>query len=159
MSQLAWTVGYGRISLKPRTESGRHTTELRGAWCLKPYWGKPDVRNFREDGWKRDQGSRTEGQGESLGMATGPYRARASVLPDSERAVRLPLDGISELIGSRLMRCSTIPTVFEMTPRPWVNSKVSIDSTNYLVRIWEPMDEFVRLIDRRSRLAEPEVLF
>ena len=21
--------------------------------CLKPYWGKPDVRNFREGGWNR----------------------------------------------------------------------------------------------------------
>jgi hypothetical protein len=84
VSKLARQAGYVGIGLKPPTEPGRHTAKLRGAWCLKPYWGKPNVRNFREDGWKRDHGSRTEAQSESVGIATGPYRARASVLPDSE---------------------------------------------------------------------------
>ncbi len=82
MSKRVWNVAYVGIGLEPRTESGRPTTELQGAWCLKPYWGKPDVRNFREGGWKRDHGSRTEAHGESHGTATGPYRARASALPD-----------------------------------------------------------------------------
>ena len=29
----------------------------RTAWCLslKPYWGKPTVRNFRGGGWKRER--------------------------------------------------------------------------------------------------------
>jgi hypothetical protein len=85
VSKLARQVGYVGIGLKPPTESGRHTAKLRGAWCLKPYWGKPNVRNFREDGWKRDHGSRTEAQSESVGIATGPYRARASVLPDRKK--------------------------------------------------------------------------
>jgi hypothetical protein len=35
-------------------ETGRLHAELIGAWCLKPYWGKPNVRNFREGGWKRE---------------------------------------------------------------------------------------------------------
>ena len=83
MSKLVRKVRYVGIGLKPPAESGRHTAKLLGAWCLKPYWGKPNVRNFREDGWKRDHGSRTEAQSESVGNATGPYRARASVLPDS----------------------------------------------------------------------------
>ncbi len=86
VSKLVRKVGYVGIGLKPPTESGRHTTKLLGAWCLKPYWGKPNVRNFREDGWKRDHGSRTEAQGESRGTATVPYRARASVLPDAQRS-------------------------------------------------------------------------
>ena len=86
VSKLVRKVGYVGIGLKPPTESGRHTTKLQGAWCLKPYWGKPNVRNFREDGWKRDHGSRTEAQSESVGNATGPYRARASVLPDGVRS-------------------------------------------------------------------------
>jgi hypothetical protein len=73
---------YAWIPLKLSVCSGRPSAELRGDWCLKPYWGKPNVRNFREGGWKRDHGSRTEAPGESLGIATGPYRARASVLPD-----------------------------------------------------------------------------
>ena len=72
VSKLVRPVGYVGIGLKPATASGRHTTELLGAWCLKPYWGKPNVRNFREDGWKRDHGSRTEAQSESFGFATGP---------------------------------------------------------------------------------------
>src|SRR5262247_2739669 len=31
----------------------------RTAWCLslKPYWGKPTVRNFRGGGWKRERWS------------------------------------------------------------------------------------------------------
>ena len=64
------------IGLNSRCDSGRPAAELAGAWCLKPYWGKPTVRNFREGGWKRDYGSRTEAQRESLGIATEPYRAR-----------------------------------------------------------------------------------
>ena len=83
VSKRVWNAAYVGIGLEPRTEPGRPTTELQGAWCLKPYWGKPDVRNFREGGWKRDHGSRTEAHGESRGIATGPYRARASALPDS----------------------------------------------------------------------------
>ncbi len=73
---------YAWIQLKLTFYLGRSSAELRGDWCLKPYRGKPDVRKFREDGWKRDHGSRTEAHGESPGIATGPYRARASVLPD-----------------------------------------------------------------------------
>src|SRR3989304_10001686 len=68
------------IGLNSRCNSGRPVAELGGAWCLKPYWGKPTVRNFREGGWKRDYGSRTEAQRESLGIATERYRARAPVL-------------------------------------------------------------------------------
>src|SRR5208337_2203517 len=72
--------------LKPPWEPGRVAAELTGARCLKPYWGKPTVRNFREGGWKRDYGSRTEAQRESLGIATEPYGARASALPDGEQS-------------------------------------------------------------------------
>ena len=72
-----------------RTMPGRLAAELTGAWCLKPYWGKPTVRNFREGGWKRDHGSRTEAQRESLGITTEPYRARASALPDHLTFYRL----------------------------------------------------------------------
>src|SRR5690348_15387104 len=32
------------IKLKPSTQPGRLSAELRGAWNLKPYWGKPTVR-------------------------------------------------------------------------------------------------------------------
>ena len=52
---------------------------------LEPYWGKPDVRNLRGGGWKRDYESRTEAHGESRGLATGLYGARASALPDAQR--------------------------------------------------------------------------
>ena len=34
------------IPLKPSTDMGRLSAELSGAWNLKPYWGKPAVRNF-----------------------------------------------------------------------------------------------------------------
>jgi len=34
--------------------AGRLSVELTGAWCLKPYWGQPNVRNFREGCWKRE---------------------------------------------------------------------------------------------------------
>ena len=34
------------IRLKRGDRGGRRQTELRGAWSLKPYWGKPTVRNF-----------------------------------------------------------------------------------------------------------------
>jgi hypothetical protein len=83
LDRVARNVGIG---LNPPTKAGRVAAELAGARCLKPYWGKPTVRNFREGGWKRDYGSRTEAQCESSGHATGPYRARASALPN--RAVR-----------------------------------------------------------------------
>jgi hypothetical protein len=43
-----------RTSRSQGADFGRLHTELRGAWRLKPYRGKPDVRNFREGGWKRD---------------------------------------------------------------------------------------------------------
>ena len=62
--------------LKPSNQLGRLFAELCGAWNLKPYWGKPTVRNFRGGGWKRDHGSRTEAHVERRGTATGPYRAR-----------------------------------------------------------------------------------
>jgi RNA-directed DNA polymerase len=75
---------YVGIKLKPSTDMGRLSAELCGAWNLKPYWGKPTVRNFRGGGWKRDHGSRTEARVERRGTATGPYRARASAPPDSE---------------------------------------------------------------------------
>jgi hypothetical protein len=68
--------------LKPSNELERLFAELYGAWNLKPYWGKPTVRNFRGGGWKRDHGSRTEARAERRGTATGPYRARASAPPD-----------------------------------------------------------------------------
>jgi hypothetical protein len=73
------------IKLKPLTQPGRLSAELRGAWNLKPYWGKPAVRNFRGGGWKRDHGSRTEARVERRGTATGPYRARVSAPPDRGR--------------------------------------------------------------------------
>jgi len=69
--------------LKPSNQLGRLFAELCGAWNLKPYWGKPTVRNFRGGGWKRDHGSRTEAHVERCGTATGPYRARASAPPDN----------------------------------------------------------------------------
>jgi hypothetical protein len=79
------------IGLNPPTKPGRVVAELAGARRLKPYWGKPTVRNFWEGGWKRDYGSRTEAQRESFGNATEPYRARASALPDGEQTpVRTP---------------------------------------------------------------------
>jgi hypothetical protein len=74
-----------RIRLNSHHTPGRPAAELIGAWCWKPYWGKPTVRNFREGGWKRGHGKRTEAQHESVGNATAPYRARASVLPDGEQ--------------------------------------------------------------------------
>ena len=60
------------ITLKPSTDMGRLSAELSGAWNLKPYWGKPAVRNFRGGGWKRGHGSRTEAHLEMRGIATGP---------------------------------------------------------------------------------------
>ena len=63
---------YVRIKLKPPDDTGRLSAELSGAWNLKPYWGKPAVRNFRGGGWKRGHGSRTEAHFEMRGIATGP---------------------------------------------------------------------------------------
>ena len=85
-TKLEREAGYVGIGLKPPWEPGRVTAELAGARCLKPYWGKPTVRNFREGGWKRDYGSRTEAQRESFGIATEPYGARASALPDGAKS-------------------------------------------------------------------------
>ena len=83
-SQPCAKAAYVRIALKPPDDTGRLSAELSGAWNLKPYRGKPAVRNFRGGGWRRGQGSRTEAQPERDGTATGPYRARASAPPDSE---------------------------------------------------------------------------
>jgi len=50
--------GYADLALKPRGLSGRGELIDRRL-SLKPYWGKPDVRNFREGagtvghGWTR----------------------------------------------------------------------------------------------------------
>jgi len=71
-SQLSGKVVYVGIKLEPSTEMGRLSAELSGAWNLKPYWGKPAVRNFRGGGWRRDHGSRTEAYDERSGIATGP---------------------------------------------------------------------------------------
>jgi hypothetical protein len=76
--------------LKPSNELGRLCAELSGAWNLKPYWGKPTVRNFRGGGWKRGHGSRTEAHDERRGTATGPYRARASAPPDNKAGTSSP---------------------------------------------------------------------
>ena len=60
--------GHGWVSLKRGGCRGRHRTELHwGAWCLKPYPGKPDVRNFRG------------------GAGNVTCGARASALPDVQR--------------------------------------------------------------------------
>ena len=83
-SQLSGEMVDVGIALEPSVAMGRLCAELRGAWNLKPYRGKPAVRNFRGGGWRRDHGSRTEAQPERDGSATGPYRARASAPPDSE---------------------------------------------------------------------------
>ena len=81
-SQLSGEMVDVGIALEPSAAMGRLSAELRGAWNLKPYRGKPAVRNFRGGGWRRDHGSRTEAQPERDGTATGPYRARASAPPD-----------------------------------------------------------------------------
>jgi hypothetical protein len=81
-SQPPWITGHAGIRLNLGFALGRLLAEPRGGWSLKPYWGKPTVRNFREGGWKHDHGSRTEAQRESVGIATVPYRACASALPD-----------------------------------------------------------------------------
>ena len=85
-TKLEREAGNVGIGLNLPWEPGRVAAELAGARCLKPYWGKPTVRNSSEDGWKHGQGRRTEAQCESVGNATAPYRARASVLPD-KRAI------------------------------------------------------------------------
>jgi hypothetical protein len=41
-------LGYVGIGLKPARACGRLLAELTGCLVLKPYWGKPAVRNFRE---------------------------------------------------------------------------------------------------------------
>ena len=89
-SQLSGEMVDVGIALEPSVAMGRLCAELRGAWNLKPYRGKPAVRNFRGGGWRRGHGSRTEAQPERDGTATGPYRARASAPPDSEASVGRP---------------------------------------------------------------------
>ncbi len=91
--QLTHPMGHVGIGLNLSAVSGRRVAELTGAWCLKPYWGKPAVRNFREGGWKRDYGSRTEAHGESPGLAAGPYGRRVSALPDRRGRSMEPLEG------------------------------------------------------------------
>src|SRR5262249_47736028 len=48
-------VSGGRLKRGARRRKGADRT----AWCLslKPYWGKPTVRNFRGGGWKRGRWS------------------------------------------------------------------------------------------------------
>ena len=58
LSKLIRAAGDVRTRLDLSAGAGRLRTELHGAWCLKPYWGKPTVRNFWEGGWKRGHGSR-----------------------------------------------------------------------------------------------------
>ena len=56
------------IPLKPSTDTGRLSAELRGAWNLKPYWGKPAV-GF----WGRlDVPGAGWAHFEMRGIATGP---------------------------------------------------------------------------------------
>jgi hypothetical protein len=47
-TKLEREAGNVGIRLKPPREPGRVVAELAGARRLKPYWGKPTVRNFRE---------------------------------------------------------------------------------------------------------------
>ena len=49
----AW--GHADLALKPRGLSGRGELIARRL-SLKPYWGKPAVRNFREGAGTVDQG-------------------------------------------------------------------------------------------------------
>src|SRR6516164_64415 len=71
-SQLFGTTVDVRIALKPSIGTGRLSAEPRGAWKLKPYRGKPAVRNFRGGGWNRDHGRRIEAHTERCGTATVP---------------------------------------------------------------------------------------
>ena len=70
-ANAGWCHGHGWVSLKCGGCRGRHRTELHwGAWCLKPYPGKPDVRNFRG------------------GAGNVTCGARASALPDRNASER-----------------------------------------------------------------------
>ena len=70
-ANAGWCHGHGWVSLKRGGCRGRHRTELHwGAWCLKPYPGKPDVRNFRG------------------GAGNVTCGARASALPDRNASER-----------------------------------------------------------------------
>src|SRR5262249_42664199 len=84
-SQLSVRWRMSGSKLKPSNELERLFAELYGAWNLKPYWGKPTVRNFRGGGWKRDHGSRTEARAERRG-------ARASAPPDNMAGASEPVD-------------------------------------------------------------------
>ena len=95
------------ITLKPSTDMGRLSAELSGAWNLKPYWGKPAVRNFRGGGWKRGHGSRTEAHFEMRGIATGPYAVVSTKnSTTTERAYRIE----SRVSWSEPARWCTDPT-------------------------------------------------
>ncbi len=65
-----WRMWGSHLSHRPTWEDS--LLNCSGAWNLKPYWGKPAVRNFRGGGWKRGHGSRTEAHVEMRGIATGP---------------------------------------------------------------------------------------
>src|SRR5215510_11196149 len=45
----------GMSGIRLKRGAGWRKVPDRTAWCLslKPYWGKPTVRNFRGGGWKR----------------------------------------------------------------------------------------------------------
>src|SRR5215510_8816349 len=49
----------GMSGIRLKCGAGWRKAPDRTAWCLslKPYWGKPTVRNFREGGWKRERWS------------------------------------------------------------------------------------------------------
>ena len=111
--------------------------KLTGKVVGKPYRGKPDVRNSWEGGWKRDHGSRIEAHGESRGIATGPYRARASALPDGFSSIgdfRLTIDGFGDrgIKGPSIQRfgggLTTLPPWVRRLDRVtrWVTAKIAI---------------------------------
>src|SRR5215475_14386779 len=47
----------GMSGIRLKRGALRRKAPDRTAWCLslKPYWGKPTVRNFRGGGWKRER--------------------------------------------------------------------------------------------------------
>jgi hypothetical protein len=64
--------------LKPTNELGRLCAELSGAWNLKPYWGKPTVRNFR-------------GAAGNVAMGAGLRPTTKGVEPPPDPTVRAPV--------------------------------------------------------------------
>ena len=76
---------------------------------MKPYRGKPDVRNFREGGWKRDLRWKCEptSQTERTRLETLHLRVRAaSALPDngSNSALQEPRGRIRRVMIVALAR-------------------------------------------------------